>query len=219
VPDISDLLTTGAGEPLGPLDLDRVERRASERARNRRIAQAVSGSAVAVVGLVAAVGLTGLGDRDHAPPYASLSAPDDVVPIDPSVDRRLQPVPAKSKALLPDGNSFVLIKEVRPDRRLVVDKVDRALTVAKQAKCSQVGTGTYSPTEVFSFCWQNANSLLRTPAVSDQVEEVPIGHGQVVGWSGLAAFVAGATEEARTTVWAVDVRDGVITSIALANLY
>lgn len=210
MPDIHDLLATGAGAPLAPLDLDRAVRRGAQRARNRRIAQAAAGSSLAVIGIAAAVVLAGGSSDSHSlqPAQPTQLLPDDSVPEPAgSVDPRLQPVPAADASMLPDGTNFVLVKQVLADRSVVVDKVTRALSVTKQAKCAQAGLGSYTPDEVFGFCWSNQNAKLRTVPVDDSVTT-----GQ--SWETLLA--AGVTL-ARTTVWQVDVKANVILSLTLAS--
>lgn len=227
MPDITDLLRSGAGEPVAPLDLDRVVARGAQRGRNRRVVQGALAGSLAAVGLVVAVTVAGDGTPRATGPddyTTQLTAKDDVVPVDPQLDPRSRPKPAASTGLLPDGISFVLVKEVRDDHRVVVDKVDRALTVQKQAKCGQVDE-TYTYAEVFSFCWQNTNSLLRTATVADAVTQVQVPGGgdepRTVDWAGFRALIAGgsADGEVTSTVWSVRVKDGVITSIAPAHVY
>jgi hypothetical protein len=218
MPDVTDLLRSGAGHPIAPLDLDRVERRAGQRSRNRRLAQAAVGGALTVAAVVGAVSLASSGtpraaDRD----YSTVTAPDDVVPIDPETDPRLQPTPAAVKTELPDGNNFVIITAVDDDGTIQVDKVDRNLSVSRQAKCQQVDE-SYTYEQVFSFCWQNTNALLRTVTVKADVTFAPYG-GEPLDLGTLKALVASRSAEIRNQVWSVRVVDSTITSIAVASLY
>lgn len=219
MPDITDLLRSGAGDPLAPLDLDRVERRGAQRARNRRLGQAAVGGALAVAALVGGVALASGGTDKAAGPegFATVTAPDDVVPVDPKTDPRLQPTPAAVKTELPDGNNFVLITRVNDDGTIQVDKVDRNLSVTKQAKCQQVDE-SYTYEQVFSFCWQNTNSLLRTVMVRADAT-IPDYKGEPFDLAKLKALVAAGSPETKNLVWSVRVVDAEITSIKVASLY
>ena len=219
MPDITDLLRSGAGDPLAPLDLDRVEQRGAQRGRNRRLTQAAVGSALAVAAVVGGVALASGGSPAASGPdqYAVVSAPDDVVPVDPKTDPKLQPTPAATKSELPDGNNFVLIKEVHADGTLLVDKVDRNLSVTNQAKCQQVDE-SYSYEQVFGFCWQNTNTLLRTVQVKADATISPY-KGEAFDLTKLGALVAAGSPEITNEVWSVRVVDAVITSIQPASLY
>ena len=225
MPDISDLLKAGAGDPLAPLDLDRAVRRGAQRTRNRRVAQAAVGSGLVVVAAVA--GLTLAGGGSSAAPLGPGAGgqtrlmPDDSLPsAGPSADPRLQPVAAADASQLPDGFNFVLVKQVATDGKLVVDKVTRTTDVTKQAKCAQASEG-YTRAEVFSFCWSNQNAKLRTVALSPNVTSVPYqpegDPRTALSLEQLGRLLVGGNDALATQVYLVAVQDNTVQSIALAG--
>jgi hypothetical protein len=153
-------------------------------------------------------------DRD----FTTVTAPDDVVPIDPKTDPRLQPTPAAVKTELPDGNNFVIITRVNEDGTIQVDKVDRNLSVTKQAKCQQVDE-SYTYQQVFGFCWQNTNALLRTVTVKAGATIAASYQGEPFDLTRLKALVKEGADEIKNQVWSVRVVDSEIVSIAVASLY
>ncbi len=221
MPDISALLKAGAGDPLAPLDLDRAVRRGAQRTRNRRVTQAAVGSGLVVVAAVAGLTLAGGGSPKATTnlPGTNLSRllPDDSVPTSGAAGD--QPIPAAAPSQLPDGLNFVLVKKVQ-GRSLVVDKVTRTTNVTKQAKCAQASEG-YSSAEVFSFCWSNQNSKLRTVPLSSSVTTIPYQPDgdprEDLSLSDFGQLAATGSDKLAFAVYVVSVSHNTIDSIALAG--
>ncbi|MCU1601585.1 MAG: hypothetical protein JWO22_2294 [Frankiales bacterium] len=227
MPDISDLLKAGAGDPLAPPDLDRAVRRGAQRTRNRLVAQAAVGSSVVVVAAVAGLSLAGGGtSKAQVGPGSGLGQtrllPDDSLPTSgPSADPRLQPVAAADPSQLPDGFNFVLVRSVQPDGSLVVDKVTRTTDVTAQGKCAQAQDGSYSPADVFSFCWSNQNAKLRTVPLASGVTTVPFqpdgGPREDLSRDDLGRLLTSGNDLLKTEVYVVAVSHNTVESIALAG--
>lgn len=117
MPEITELLRTGAGTPLAPLDLDDVLSRGARRTRNRSLSRAVAGATLSAVVLVTGVAVMSGRDTDHdAPPAAPPTA---------TANGTTEPSAGPSAVVLPDGTHFGLVLSASPDHHLVLDKVER----------------------------------------------------------------------------------------------
>jgi hypothetical protein len=206
MPDITDLLRTGAGTPLAPLDLDDVLSRGARRTRNRSLSLAVAGATLSAVVLVTGVAVMSGRDGDDGVPPAAPPTATTAVTTGPSEG---------PPAALPDGTHFGLVLSASPDHRLVLDKVEPTIDLCAMTDES------FSYEQVFARCWSNTNPRTRSLQVMEGAVITIYRAGNPpfrVDYPKFAAYVATRTRdpEVRYSVWELDVRGGEVVSLRVA---